>query len=263
MRLKTFPGGVHPHDYKHYSASVPIEELPLPQKVIISLSQHIGSPSTPLVKVGDEVKAGQKIADASGFVSIPQHSSISGKVSKIDIFPHPSGTPQLGIEISSDGSDNWVELADDPNYLELSPQEIRSRIAEAGICGMGGAGFPSVVKLSRRKTKPIDTVILTGGMRTLSDSRLPSDAGTGVRRHRGAEDPAQDLNAPGNNRHRSQQTRGNRPDASSPRKTAKSAWRPSNCNIHRARKSNRSCHHHLAVPTGGVCPWLWARWWKT
>ena len=162
MRLKTFPGGVHPHDYKHYSASVPIEELPLPQKVIISLSQHIGSPSTPLVKVGDEVKAGQKIADASGFVSIPQHASISGKVSKIDIFPHPSGTPQLGIEISSDGSDNWVELADDPNYLELSPQEIRSRIAEAGICGMGGAGFPSVVKLSPPEDKPIDTVILNG-----------------------------------------------------------------------------------------------------
>ena len=142
MRLKTFPGGVHPHDYKHYSASVPIEELPLPQKVIIPLSQHIGSPSTPLVKVGDEVKAGQKIADASGFVSIPQHASISGKVSKIDIFPHPSGTPQLGIEISSDGSDNWVELADDPNYLELSRRRSEAGLPRQVSAAWEERGFP-------------------------------------------------------------------------------------------------------------------------
>lgn len=162
MRLKTFPGGVHPHDHKELSASVPIEVMPLPQRVVISLSQHIGSPSTPIVQVGEEVKAGQKIAEASGFVSIPQHASISGKVTKIDLFPHPAGAPQQAIEIVSDGKDDWIELADDPNYLELSADEIRSRIAEAGICGMGGAGFPTSVKLSPPADKPIDTVILNG-----------------------------------------------------------------------------------------------------
>ncbi len=162
MRLKTFPGGVHPHDHKHFSASAPIEEMPLPNKVVISMSQHIGAPSQPLVKVGDEVKTGQKIADAGGFVSIPQHASISGKVTRIDTFPHPAGAYAPGIEISGDGLDTWVDLVDDANYLELSPQEMKDRIGEAGICGMGGAGFPTFVKLSPPEDKPIDTVILNG-----------------------------------------------------------------------------------------------------
>ena len=162
MRLKTFPGGVHPHDHKHFSASAPIEEMPLPNKVVISMSQHIGAPSQPLVKVGDEVKTGQKIADAGGFVSIPQHASISGKVTRIDTFPHPAGAYAPGIEISGDGLDTWVDLVDDANYLELSPQEMKDRIGEAGICGMGGAGFPTFVKLSPPADKPIDTVILNG-----------------------------------------------------------------------------------------------------
>ena len=162
MRLKTFPGGVHPHDHKFYSASVPIEIQPLPARVIIPLSQHIGAPSAPIVKVGDEVLAGQKIAEAGGFVSIPQHASISGKVTKIDTFPHPSGIMATAIEITGDGKDTWVELVDDPNFLDLPTEEIKDRIAAAGICGMGGAGFPTSVKLSPPADKPIDTVILNG-----------------------------------------------------------------------------------------------------
>ncbi len=162
MRLKTFPGGVHPHDNKRFSASAPIEEMPLPQRVVIPMSQHIGAPSVPIVKVGDEVKAGQKIADAGGFVSIPQHASISGKVTKIDTFPHPSGASALAIEITGDGTDNWIEFADDPNFLDLSADEMKKRIGDAGICGMGGAGFPTLVKLSPPTDKPIDTVILNG-----------------------------------------------------------------------------------------------------
>lgn len=162
MRFKTFPGGVHPHDYKHFSASVPVEEFPLPKRVVISMSQHIGAPSQPLVKVGDEVKTGQKIADAGGFVSIPQHASISGKVTKIDNFPHPAGASAMAIEITGDGEDTWVDLLDDENFLQLSPQEMKDRIGKAGICGMGGAGFPTFVKLSPPEDKPIDTVILNG-----------------------------------------------------------------------------------------------------
>lgn len=162
MRLRTFPGGVHPHDEKHYSASSPITLAPLPAKVTIHVSQHIGSPSSPVVAVGDEVKTGQLIAEASGFVSLNQHASISGKVTAIDRFPHPCGTSSLAIQITGDGEDKWVELADEADYMNLSATEMKSRIAAAGICGMGGAGFPTNVKLSPPEDKPIDTVILNG-----------------------------------------------------------------------------------------------------
>jgi electron transport complex protein RnfC len=162
MSLKTFPGGVHPHDFKHFSKTAAIDKLPPPEKVIIPMSQHIGSPSSPCVKVGDEVLVGQLIAEASGFVSIPQHASISGKVTKIDLFAHPVGTKQMAIEITGDGLDKWIELVDDENYLDLTPDEMKKRIADAGVCGMGGAGFPTHVKLSPPKDKVIDTVILNG-----------------------------------------------------------------------------------------------------
>ena len=136
--------------------------MPSPARVVIHLSQHIGSPSTPIVKVGDEVKTGQLIAEASGFVSIPQHASISGKISKIDRFYHPTGIKQVAIEITSDDQDEWVQLVDEADFMNLSPSEMKERVAAAGICGMGGAGFPTVVKLSPPEDKPIDTVILNG-----------------------------------------------------------------------------------------------------
>lgn len=162
MKFKTFPGGVHPPDYKYYTSSVPIEEFPIPKKVIIPMSQHVGAPSLPLVKVGEEVKTGQKIAEANAYVSIPQHSSISGKVTKIDTFLNPIGAMSLAIEITADDADSWIDLADEPDFLSLSIEEMKNRIQEAGICGMGGAGFPTIVKLSPPEDKPIDTVILNG-----------------------------------------------------------------------------------------------------
>lgn len=162
MHLKTFPGGIHPHDEKHYSCAAPISDFPTPKRVIIHLSQHIGAPSTPIVEVGDEVLKGQKLAEAAGFVSIPQHSSISGKVSKIGKFMHPTGAMSMAIEITSDGQNKSVELIDDANFMELDVPEMKQRIAEAGICGMGGAGFPTIVKLSAPEDKPIDVVLLNG-----------------------------------------------------------------------------------------------------
>jgi len=162
MRLRTFPGGVHPHDEKHFSASAPISTAPLPAKVTIHLSQHIGSPSTPVVAIGDEVLTGQLIAEASGFVSLNQHASISGKVTAIDRFPHPCGTSSLAIQITGDGLDKWVNLVDEVNFMDLPTAEMKQRISDAGICGMGGAGFPTHVKLSPPEDKPIDTVILNG-----------------------------------------------------------------------------------------------------
>jgi electron transport complex protein RnfC len=162
MGLKSFPGGIHPHDEKHYSKDAPIEVMPLPAKVVIPLSQHIGAPSKPVVKIGDEVKTGQVISEAGGFVSIPMHASITGKVTKIASYPHPTGTTQMAVEITGNGEDNWVELTDDANYMDLGTDEMKARIAAAGICGMGGAGFPTHVKLSPPAEKPIDTVVLNG-----------------------------------------------------------------------------------------------------
>ncbi|MBT5420363.1 MAG: electron transporter RnfC, partial [Candidatus Cloacimonetes bacterium] len=147
MGLKTFPGGIHPHDNKAFSKDKKIEPMPLPKKIVIPLSQHIGAPAKPVVKIGDEVLAGQKIADAGGFVSIPMHSSISGKVAKLAQFNHPTGALVQGIEITGDGEDKWVELVDESSFMELSAKDMKERIAEAGVCGMGGAGFPTHVKL--------------------------------------------------------------------------------------------------------------------
>lgn len=162
MGVFTFPGGVHPHDYKNYSKNAAIEPAPLPQRVVIPLSQHIGAPSKPVVKVGDLVKTGQLIAEPGGFVSIPMHASITGKITKIDKFPHPAGGTQMAIEITAEGEETWVETSDDANYLGLAPEEMKKRIAAAGVCGMGGAGFPTHVKLSPPADKPIDAVILNG-----------------------------------------------------------------------------------------------------
>ncbi len=162
MGLKSFPGGIHPHDEKHYSKDAPIEVMPLPAKVVIPLSQHIGAPSKPIVKVGDEVKTGQVISEAGGFVSIPMHASITGKITKIAAYPHPTGTTQMAVEITGNGTDEWVELTDTKEYIQLSPDEMKARISAAGVCGMGGAGFPTHVKLSPPPEKPIDTIVLNG-----------------------------------------------------------------------------------------------------
>ncbi|MBW6515459.1 MAG: electron transport complex subunit RsxC [Candidatus Cloacimonetes bacterium] len=162
MGLKTFPGGIHSDDFKRYSKNSPIELFLIPERVVIPLSQHIGAPSKPIVKVGDSVKTGQLICEAGGFVSIPMHASITGKVTKIGRFPHPIGNMQYAIEIIGNGTDEWVELVDDENFMELSVEEMRNRISDAGICGMGGAGFPTHVKLSPPPDKKIDTVIING-----------------------------------------------------------------------------------------------------
>lgn len=162
MGFKTFPGGVHPPDAKKYSKAAAIEIMPVPNKAIIHLSQHIGAPAKPVVKLGDEVKTGQLIAEPGGFVSIPMHASITGKVTKIGNFPHPTGIMARAIEITGNGEDSWIDLQDHQDFLSFSSEEIRNKIAKAGICGMGGAGFPTHVKLSPPPEKKIDTVIING-----------------------------------------------------------------------------------------------------
>lgn len=160
---KSFRGGIHPDDRKRYTASKPIQVAPVPEKVIIPVRQHIGAPCSPIVNVGDLVKKGQVIAEAQAFVSSPIHASTSGKVVEIAEYPHPVFGACTAVVIESDGQDEWVEglpLTRDWKTLELS--EIKDIIRQSGMVGMGGATFPTHVKMAPPAEKPIHTFILNG-----------------------------------------------------------------------------------------------------
>ncbi|HHZ00429.1 MAG TPA: electron transport complex subunit RsxC [Tissierellia bacterium] len=159
----TFKGGVHPPHSKALTHNVPIEEAPAPELVVIPLSQHIGAPCDPLVAVGETVKVGQKIGDSKAFVSVPVHSSVSGTVKKIEQRPVPGGTKVNCIIIENDGKYDVHESVQPKGDLEnLSREDILSIIREAGMAGMGGATFPTHVKLSPPPDKPIDTLLVNG-----------------------------------------------------------------------------------------------------
>lgn len=160
---RTFHGGVHPDDRKRMTATKPVETAPVPSKVVIPTRQHIGAPCAPVVKVGDAVKKGQVVAEAQAFVSSPVHASISGKVVEIADYPHPVFGSCLSVVIESDGADEWVEgLPLNREWQSLDATALKSIIREAGIVGMGGATFPTHVKLSPPPEKVIDTFILNG-----------------------------------------------------------------------------------------------------
>ena len=159
--LKTFKGGIHPPYNKDLTNSKPIEKATLPKKVIIPMGMHIGAPSEPIVKVGDMVKKGQKIGEAKSFVSVPVHASISGKVTAVEPRPWPGGGLMMSVVIESDGKDELDDSITPPKPLsQLSPDEIKNLIREAGITGLGGAGFPTQVKLSFPPEKNVDTIII-------------------------------------------------------------------------------------------------------
>lgn len=157
-------GGVHPEENK-LSATKPIEAFPLPQKVYIPLSQSLGAPSKPVVKKGDTVKVGQLIAQGESFISSNIHSSVSGKVSKIDDYPDASGYRRQAVFIDVEG-DEWEESIDRSPVLirecNLSAEEITARIKAAGIVGLGGATFPSHVKLMVPNGKKPEYLIING-----------------------------------------------------------------------------------------------------
>ncbi|MDL2231662.1 electron transport complex subunit RsxC [Porphyromonadaceae bacterium OttesenSCG-928-L07] len=163
--LKTFKiGGVHPPENK-LSAKEEIKKLPLPEQVIIPLGQHIGAPATPIVQKEDTVEAGQLIAKAEGFVSANVHSSVSGKVIAIDNYIDASGFSRPAITIQVEG-DTWVSQIDRSEKNECniaqSKEEILKLIAEAGIVGMGGATFPTQVKLSPPPGSKAEVLIING-----------------------------------------------------------------------------------------------------
>jgi len=145
------------------TAGSSIEPIPLPEKVIIPLHQNIGAPCNALVKRGDKVLTGQKIGDSEKYVNAPVHATVSGEITATTMVVNPpSGQVTEALVITSDGADKWVELEAPKNPEALSVEEILGRIRRAGIVGLGGATFPTHVKLSPPKGKNIDTVILNG-----------------------------------------------------------------------------------------------------
>lgn len=159
MALLTFKGGVHPDDGKRLAKDKAIVEVKPKGDLVYPLSQHIGAPSTPVVAVGDRVLRGQKIAEASGFVSVPLYASVSGTVKAIEPHFNPTGAKVDSIVIENDGE--YEEAARDPvkPLADMTKEEILHIIGEAGIVGMGGAGFPTRVKLSPKEPEKIDYII--------------------------------------------------------------------------------------------------------
>ncbi|MGD9993874.1 MAG: electron transport complex subunit RsxC [Salinivirgaceae bacterium] len=163
--LKTFKkGGVHPAENK-FSAHAPIVTAELPKVAIIPLGQHIGAPASPLVQKGDEVKVGQLIAQSSGFVSANIHASVSGKVLKVDSAMDASGFSRQAVHITVDG-DEWLDTIDrSPEIvkeIKATPEEIIKKVQEAGIVGLGGATFPSHIKLSVPPGKKAEVLLING-----------------------------------------------------------------------------------------------------
>ena len=162
MKLPTFKKGVHPDDHKLYTKSKSIEIMPLPEEVLIPLQQHIGVPGEPLVEKGQEVKTGEVIGKSEKFVSSPVHASVTGKVKAIDSFLHPLGMKVTMINIQRTGEDEWVKGNSYPDWQNTPVEKLRDAIWQAGVVGLGGAAFPTHVKLAPPKEKKIDTFILNG-----------------------------------------------------------------------------------------------------
>lgn len=157
----TFHGGVHPTENKSQTANKGIINAELPKELIIPLQQHIGAPAKAIVNIGDKVLKGQMIAEANGFVSVAIHAPSSGTVIAIEERPvqHPSGLAGLCIVIKCDGLDQWCELSPVKDYSSLSKESLIQLIRNAGIAGMGGAGFPSAIKLNVKENQ-IQTLLI-------------------------------------------------------------------------------------------------------
>ena len=158
MSTKTFKGGAHPPERKQRTEALPIEFVRQVKQVVVPVNQHFGAPIQPLVKAGDTVKRGQKIADAEGRMTVPVHAPIAGTVKKIEPAPQSNNLDGMAIFIESDGSDA-TDFLPPLDGFSCTREEALARIREAGIIGMGGAGFPAFVKLSPPPHKPIDLVI--------------------------------------------------------------------------------------------------------
>ncbi len=162
--LFKFKGGIHPPGHKEESNTRPIHAAPLPKRLVIPLRQHIGNPAKPVVQVGDRVLKGQMIAAASGTISAAVHASSSGIVRAIDMqpVPHVSGLPDLCITIETDGRDEWISHGP-LDYQAMAPADLRMQLRDMGLAGLGGAVFPSAVKLDPGAAHTCPTLIINGG----------------------------------------------------------------------------------------------------
>jgi Na+-translocating ferredoxin:NAD+ oxidoreductase subunit C len=158
-----FLGGVHPPESKELTAHLPVRRMPFPDEVVIPLSQHIGAPAKPIVKVGDHVERGDLIAEAGGFVSVPMHASATGTVKEITRWPHPSGNLTPAIRIAVDKHSAQVPRARTiPDWRGLSKPKLIQAVQDGGVVGLGGAAFPTHVKLSPPEGTVLEYLILNG-----------------------------------------------------------------------------------------------------
>lgn len=164
VKLFSFWGGVHPPTYKQLSAAKPIQRLPLPTTLHVPLQQHVGAPATARVQVGQRVLKGEVLGYSQGAVSAPVHAPTSGVVEAIAevTAAHPSGLPVRAVILKSDGEDRWPDSPPPPDPFTLAPETVAQRVAEAGIVGLGGACFPSAVKLDLARRKGVHTVLING-----------------------------------------------------------------------------------------------------
>lgn len=161
--MSGFRGGVHPVEYKQTTEHLPVETPPLPPRVWIPMSQHIGAPSTAIVSKGDYVRTGQLIGRAAAAVSVPTHSSVSGTVADVVLLPHPlTGRRVTTVVLDSDGSDKLDDAIKERDDSTLVPAELLQIIRDAGIVGLGGAAFPTHIKLAPPAGKTIDTLLING-----------------------------------------------------------------------------------------------------
>lgn len=162
MSLLTFKGGIHPYEGKELTMDKPIETYLPKGELVYPLSQHIGAPAKPVVKKGDRVLVGQRIAEAGGFVSAHIHASVSGTVKNIEPRLTAGGTKVESIIIENDGEYEVMERPVPGNWQEMDRKDLLAVIQDAGIVGMGGAGFPTHVKLSPKNPDSIDYIIVNG-----------------------------------------------------------------------------------------------------
>ena len=164
IKIREIPGGIHPPEHKAQSLRLPLGSVPLPPQLVVPVSQHIGEPATPVVNVGERVLTGQLIAAANGVFSANIHAPSSGTVVAIEdrVLTHPSGMSDTCIVIETDGKDEWVPLSPCEDYHALDKTALQDKIRLAGVAGLGGAGFPTAVKLNPRSTEVIDTLIING-----------------------------------------------------------------------------------------------------
>lgn len=162
MKLFTFKGGVHPSENKVQTENEAIQIFDAPKMINVALLQHIGAPLNALVKPGDRVLKGQKIADSEAFMSAPVHSSVSGIVKKIEFLPFPLSGKVNTIIIENDGEEELAELTTIKDWKKASKQELLAMVREKGIVGVGGACFPTHIKLNPPKDVTIDTLVMNG-----------------------------------------------------------------------------------------------------